>query len=127
MSEFTISEAHNTARLEATVAFADTGANPSRIEFYDASEQLLVSVPLAKPCGAVAGGVLVLIAADPTGTLITADGIATHAAWFSGNNTLVAAGSVSDATGDGPFILQGTSGTQLYAGGRAVMGDTEIT
>lgn len=126
MSEFTISEAHNTARLQATVAFADTGANPSRIEFYDASEQLLVSVPLTKPCGNVVAGVLTLIAADPTGTLITVEGIATHASWFSGNNALVAAGSVSDATGDGPFILQGTSGTQLYAGGRAILSDTEI-
>lgn len=127
MSEFTISAAHNEARLAATVAFADTGANPARVEFFDASEQLLVSVPLSKPCGTVVGGVLLLTAADVSGSLITTDGIATHATWTSGSNTLVASGPVTDETGDGPFILQGADGTQLYAGGRAVMGTTEIT
>lgn len=127
MSEFTISAAHNSARLGATIAFADTGPNPSRVDFFDATEQLLVSVALTKPCGTVVDDVLRLTAADISGTLITVDGIATHATWVSGNNTLVASGPVTDESGDGPFILQGTSGTQLYAGGRAVMGVTEIT
>lgn len=127
MSEFTISDAHNTARLEATVAFADAGANPSRVGFFDASDQLLVAINLTKPCGTVVDGVLRLTADDATGTLITTDGIATHATWISGNNILVARGSVTDESGDGPFILQGAEGTQLYAGGRAVMGTTEIT
>lgn len=127
MSDFTISQAHNTARLAATISFADTGANPSRVEFFDASEQLLVSVLLTKPCGTVVDGVLQLTAADTSGSLIVADGVATHATWTSGSNTLVASGPVTDETGDGPFFLEGAEGTQLYAGGRAVIGVTEIT
>lgn len=127
MSEFTISAAHNAARLAATIAFADAGANPSRVEFFDAAEQLLVAVSLTKPCGTVVGGVLRLTAADVSGSLITADGIATHATWTSGSGTTVASGPVTDESGDGPFVLEGADGTQLYAGGRAVMGTTEIT
>lgn len=127
MSDFDISDDLAAAQLEATVAFADTGSANAYIAVYDAAENLLVTILMAKPCGAVTAGVLQLHQQLPGGDLIVASGIATHAAWFAGNGTLVARGSVSDEAGLGPFILGGTAGTQLYAGGRAILGVTEIT
>ena len=127
MSDFDISDDLAAAQLEATVAFADAGSANACIAVYDATENLLVTIQMAKPCGTVTGGVLQLHQQLPSGDLIAETGIATHADWFAGNGSLVARGSVSDESGVGPFILGGTSGTQLYAGGRAILGVTEIT
>lgn len=127
MSDFTVSDGLLAAQLQATVAFADTGTGNAYIAIYDATETLLVAVLLAKPCGTVTDAVLQLHQQLPGGDLITTTGIATHAAWFAGNGVLVARGAVTDEVGMGPFILGGTSGTQLYAGGRAILGVTEIT
>jgi len=126
-AEFTISVAHNEARLTATAAFADTGPSPSKIEFFDSAANLLVTVVLAKPCGVVAGGVLTLSQGTVGGDLIALDGVATTAVWLNGAGAPVASGTVTDDAGEGPFTIEGTDGTQLYAGGRAIIGVTEIT
>lgn len=126
MVDFVISLAHNQARQQATISFADTGANPSRIEFYDDADVLLAVATLAKPCGVIEGGYIRLAQAVVTGDMITVDGSAVRAQWISGTNQLVASGSATDETGEGPFIIQGASGTQLYAGGRLILGITEI-
>lgn len=126
MSEFTISAAHNNARLAATIGFADAGPAASTIEIYDAADVLLATITLAKPCGAVASDLLVLTQADPTTDLITTTGAAQHATWRSGSGQIVAQGPVTDATGDGPFVLAGAAGLTLYAGGLAILGTTAI-
>ena len=126
MSDFTIPAAHNNARLAATLAYADAGAEKSRIEFYDGNDVRLGTVVLAKPCGAIVSDALVLTQLDPVNDLVAVSGVAVKAAWIAGNNALVAAGSVTDETGSGPFILQGTAGTQLYAGGRLILGATRL-
>ena len=126
MSGFTISVAHNNARLAATVIFADTGSAASKIEIYDAADVLLATISLSKPCGAVASDLLVLTQADPTADLITTTGVAHHATWRSGSGLVVAQGPVTDATGDGPFVLAGAAGLALYAGGLAILGTTAI-
>ncbi len=125
--ELTISNAHNEARLAATVAFADAGANPSKIEFFDAAATLLVTVILTKPCGVVLDNVLLLTQAAPAGDLILVEGAAVSAMWLNGAGAPVGSGAVTDESGEGPFVLQGADGTQLYAGGRAILGVTEIT
>ncbi|MBK1693124.1 hypothetical protein, partial [Ectothiorhodospira mobilis] len=55
-----ISVAHNNARLQATADYADTGALNSRIRLYDAADVPLVTITLAKPCGAIVANKLVL-------------------------------------------------------------------
>lgn len=127
MSDFTITAAHNNARLAATLAYADAGPEKSRIEFYDANDVRLGTAVLAKPCGAVVADALTLVQLDPANDLVVTSGAAARAAWIAGNNTLVAVGTVTDETGAGPFILQGAAGTQLYAGGRLILGATRIT
>lgn len=126
MVEFEISAEHNAARLSATVGFADAGPRPSRIQFFNATEVLLATVVLTKPCGTVQGDVLRLRQAEVSGDMVLVDGEAVLARWVSGADNLVAAGLVTDDTGVGPFILQGTSGTYMFAGGRAILGETEI-
>lgn len=126
MADFVISASHNQARQQATISFADAGANPSRIEFYNAADLLLAVATLAKPCGVITGGYIRLAQAAPAGDMIAIDGIAVRAQWISGANQLVASGPATDEAGEGPFIIQGTSGTQLYAGGRLIIGVTEI-
>lgn len=127
MTDFVISAAHNNARLAATISFADAGTAASTIEIYDAADVLLATIHLAKPCGVVASDLLVLTQADPTADLITTSGTASRATWRSGSGLVVAQGPVTDATGDGPFVLAGAAGLVLYAGGLAVLGTTAIS
>jgi len=122
-----VSTAHNNARLAATVAFADTGTANSRIHLYDATDTLLVTMTLAKPCGAIVADKLVLDQLDPVGDLIATTGTAVSGVWVNGDDAVVAEGTVSDDAGSGDFKVGGTSGTTLYAGGRAILGTTELT
>lgn len=127
MSDFVVSSGTSAAQLNAVVAYADTGSGNSYIAVYDAADTLLATLLLAKPCGTVTAGVLRLTQEQPGGDMIAATGQATHADWFAGNGTLVAQGAVTDESGTGPFTLGGTTGTQMYTGGRAILGETEIT
>ena len=127
MTDFTVSSALREAHLAATVALADSGSGNSYIVVYNAAAAPLATLHLAKPCGTVSGAVLRLSQQEPGGDLIAETGIATSASWFAGNGILVAQGAVTDESGPGPFILGGSAGTQLYAGGRAILGETEIT
>lgn len=122
-----ISIEHNNARLEGSRAFADLGTDPSRILMYDASDVLLVAMVLTKPCGEVVSNKLVLSQADISGDMILTTGSATKAVWVNGLNQVVAQGTVTDDAGSGDFKIAGTSGTLLYAGGRAILGTNELT
>ncbi|TXT38835.1 MAG: hypothetical protein FD135_2626 [Comamonadaceae bacterium] len=126
-----ISPAHNIARLAGTLAHADTGIGNSKLYFYattqpgggaDPGGDPLVVVILGKPCGVISNGVLTLSQADPSGDLITNGGAALWARHVNGNGDWMTDGSVSDSAGTGDFKLSGTTGTMLYAGGRALIG-----
>ena len=122
-----ISTEHNNHLLAATIEFADTGAANSRIRLYDAANTLLVTMTLAKPCGAVVDDALVLEQAALGGDMITTSGAAATGVWVNGDDDVVATGTVSDEAGDGDFKVAGTTGTMLYAGGRAILGVTALT
>lgn len=101
-----ISTELNEARLVATAARLDASATPSRIEFYapprvaitaTPAAAALVVVTLAKPCGAIAGGILILdVTPPPEGQVISGGDIA----W----------GRIVD--GDGVALLQGDAGLE---------------
>lgn len=127
LPEFEISAAHALARLQATLAFADSGTQASRIALYDAADQLLVTLTLTKPCGAIGpDAALRLTQASGGGDMIEASGQAVKAVWSTSDGQLIARGLVSDEAGDGHFKLLGSTGTQLYAGGKAILGETRI-
>ena len=128
LPEFEISAAHALARLQATLAFADAGPEASRIGLYDANEQLLVTLTLTKPCGQITeGGYLLLTQASGGGDMILVSGHAATGVWTTGEGKLIARGQVTDEAGQGHFKLLGSTGTQLYAGGKAILGETRIS
>jgi len=130
-----ISIAHNNARLTGTRDFADLGPDPSRIQFFATAQPALggaagaaplVEVILEKPCGEIVGNVLVLSQAAPGGDLILNEGEALWGRWLNGNGDLVGDGDASDESGTGFFKVSGTDGTLLYAGARAILGETAL-
>lgn len=127
LPEFEISVAHAVARLQATASFADSGPAASTIALYDAGEQLLVTLTLTRPCGQITeAGYLLLTQASGSGDMILASGQAAIGVWSTSDGKLVGRGLVTDEAGAGHFKLLGSSGTQLYAGGKAILGETRI-
>ena len=127
LPEFEISAAHALARLQATLAFADSGPASSTIKLYDTNEQLLVTLTLTKPCGQITeGGTLLLTQANGGGDMILASGQAAIGVWSTSDGQLIGRGLVTDEAGQGHFKLLGSTGTQLYAGGKAILGETRI-
>lgn len=126
--EFEISAAHAQVRLQATQAYADGGPDASRISLYDANDQLLVVLTLMKPCGQItADGSLLLTQANGSGDLILTSGLAATGVWSTSDGNLIGRGLVTDEAGQGHFKLLGSTGTQLYAGGKAILGETRIS
>ena len=132
---FEISPAHNTARLQATLALANTGGANPRIEFYAtarppfgdaAGGSPLATATLAKPCGTVADGVLSLVQDNSNGDLVAVTGVPLWARWFNGSGVAIADGSVSGVSGGGDFVIAGTSGASIYAGGLLLLGTTAL-
>ena len=127
LPEFEISTAHALARLQATANFADSGPAASTIALYDAAEQLLATLTLTKPCGQIVeGGYLVLTQASGSGDMILSSGQAAIGVWSTSDGKLIGRGLVTDEAGAGHFKLLGSTGTQLYAGGKAILGETRI-
>ena len=128
---FQISAEHAAAQLAASIAFADAGADISKIRLYsgaDGAGTLLAEVALAKPCGTLSSGALTLRPLDAGGALVLASGIPRSGVWLNGTGALVAVGTVTDAEHGGDFRVSGagtaageTSPT-LYAGGLVLLG-----
>ena len=122
------------ARNAASIAQADTGGGTASLRLYNAPGGTLLAVrQLAKPCGTVqeADGRIVL-ATGAVNDLVAESGAAAYAEWVAADGiTVLATGPVTDAQGMvsdgagglidsggiGPWVLRGTKGTQLYAGG----------
>lgn len=133
----TLGADHALAQLAASIAFADAGAQPSRIRLYaDAGAATgaapvgvpMAEVTLAKPCGSIAAGQLTLHIADAAGALVLVTGQPRAAQWVSGDDKLVAAGTVTDMDHGGDFRVGGAPTAPgddtptLYAGGLVLLG-----
>jgi hypothetical protein len=106
--------------------FADSWSART-IALYDAAEQLLVTLTLTKPCGQITeAGYLVLTQASGSGDMILTSGQAAIGVWSTSDGKLIGRGLVTDEAGAGHFKLLGSTGTQLYAGGKAILGETRI-
>ena len=113
-----ITTAHRAARNAATIAIADAGAGNSSIKLYTAEGGTLLGTrTLAKPCGVINGAGRIVLQLSAAQEMVAADGIATWAEWCDGDGAHIAMGAVTDETGAGPWVLEGTAGTQVYAGG----------
>ena len=124
--EFEISVAHALTRLQATQAFADSGSAASTIKLFDVAEQLLAALTLTRPCGTITEAGYLQLTQALAGEMILASGIAVRGVWSTSDGRLVGQGDVTDESGAGVFRLLGSSGTQLYAGGLVILGETLI-
>lgn len=132
MRNLALTAAARAVRNAALIDAADDGVGRATLQIYTSQGgTLLATRTLDKPCGTIrpADGRIEL-AVDAGTELVTTTGAATWAEWVAADDTVLAAGQVTDEagyagavgsatdTGDiGPWVLSGTSGTQLYAGG----------
>ena len=130
------------AQLAASVSRADLGIAASRIQLFDSTPPAdgdpgavtpMAEITMAKPCGAVVAGVLVLYPADAGGAMVLRNGVPLWGRWLSGDNKVMAAGTVTDPDNGGDFQVTGgatapgnTSPT-LYAGGLVLLGTTTLS
>lgn len=113
-----ITPAHRAARNQASIDMADAGAGNSSIKLYTAEGGTLLGTrTLAKPCGVVNGAGRIVLQLSAAQEMVAEDGTATWAEWCNGDGDPIASGTVTDEAGSGPWILEGTAGTQVYEGG----------
>lgn len=130
-----------TAQLQATVAFADTGAGSARIQLYtnpwpgagDPGQPPQAEIILAKPCATISGGVLGFNLAAEPGGLVMVSGIPRWARWVSASGARVADGTVTDDAHGGDFRIAGGStppgedSPLLLAGSLAVLTGSSLS
>lgn len=137
MRDLTLTLAARAARNAASIAQADAGASNSAVHLYTAQAGALVAVrQLAKPCGTVRSeDGRIALAAGPVNDLVAVTGVVTWAEWVASDGAVLATGPVTDEDGNvsdgvggtlpsgdiGPWVLAGTSGTQLYEGGLVLL------
>lgn len=130
------------AQLQATLALADAGAGHARVRLYttarpdtlgDHGDAPQADVLLARPCGAVIGGVLVLYPLDAAGTIVMQSGLPRWGEWISGAGVVLTDGSVTDMDGGGDIRVDGAetppgeTSPMFYAGGLVQLGITALT
>lgn len=131
--------ARQVARQAASIALADDGAGNSSIKLYTAPAGTLLAVrTLTKPCGTVGAGPehRITLTALETTEVALASGSATWGEWCDGSGLAISAGRVTDEAGNytdalgalvpdpaglGPFVLGGSAGTLVYAGGLVLL------
>lgn len=127
------------ARNAASIALADTGSGNSSLRLYTSAGGTLLAVrTLGKPCGTVGAGPdhRITLAMVETTEVAIATGAARHAEWCDGSGVAISAGRVTDPDGNvtdgtgavvpdpegvGPFVLGGSAGTMVYAGGLVLL------
>jgi len=114
------------AMLTGIAGVLDASADPAYAVILDASATELVTIVFAKPAAELVDLELVFTQGDLTGDLIPTQGNATSFELYNGAGTLLGAGSVSDVEGSGDLKISGTTGTLLYAGARAILGELKF-
>ena len=137
MRDLVLTQEARAARNAASIARADEGPGNSAIKLYTAQGGTLVAVrQLGKPCGSVreADGRMVLVPGAQN-DLVLVTGAANWGEWCAGDGVALyvgpvtdehgmasdGAGGLVDTGGIGPWVLEGTRGTQLYEGGLVLL------
>lgn len=129
------------AQLAASIARADEGGSPARIEIYttarpaggaSAGGAAQIVFELQKPCAEIAGGVMSWLTATPS-TLVLANGIPRWGRWIAGDGVVLMDADATDPDHGGFFQIAGgtTAGGEtsptLYAGGLVILGAVALT
>ena len=128
------------AQIQATLARAETGAGAARIRIYATARPAqpgahgdtpMCEIELPKPCGAIAGGALV-IAPGAIG-MVLQPGIPRWAEWLATDGAVLMDASVTDADHGGDFTVAGAAtapgetSPHFMAGALLVLGAVTLT
>ena len=143
IGEWEISPALALAQLAATVVRADAGPEHARLALYSTERPASIAAShadtaqavfeLAKPCGAIIDGQLVLYVAETSGAMVAASGIPRWAEWIAGDGVVQTLCYVTDmASGGGIRLIggatpEGDNSPMLYAGGKVLLGLVALT
>lgn len=125
---FTATQALKDAQLSGGIdgALDDDPTDPAYALLFDVADVALVTLLFAKPAATLVAHFLVFAQGDPTGDLILNQGSATHFELYTGSGVLLGTGDVTDMLGTGALKISGTTGTLLYAGARAILGELKF-
>ncbi|GAD22357.1 hypothetical protein [Acidovorax sp. MR-S7] len=141
--DWDVSDAAYIAQLQGLLARADTGAGRSRLALYTTTPPASMgdahadtpqaTLELAKPCGSLVGGALVLHVADPAGAMVMSQGMPRWAEWIAADGVLLTRCIVTDMDhGGGIRVIGGTTpegetSPMLYPGGLVQLGLVALT
>ena len=143
MSEWEISDTTALAQLLGMLARADVGSGSAQLALYTTARPSTIatthadtaqaSIVLAKPCGAIVDGALVLNVADPAGAMVLASGMPRWAEWLAADGALLARCDVTDMDHEGGIRIvggttpEGETSPMLYTGGLVQLGLVALT
>lgn len=123
---FTLSQAASDAMLIGGVdSFINAGTTAAYAKIF-AGNTLLVTMVFAKPATAFANHELTFAQGNAGGDQISVTGVADSFTLYNGLDQIVGAGDVSAVGGTGALKISGTSGTTMYAGARAILGELKF-
>lgn len=123
---FTQTDALTDAMILGAAAMVDVDSDPGYAIIFDNAAVALVTVVFAQPSGAFVDHEWVFEQGDPSGDIILVQGNADNFALYNGAGTLLGTGDVTDMAGSGTLKVSGTTGTLLYAGARAILGELKL-
>ena len=125
---FTATQALNDAMLVGGVksALDDHPTAHAYAVIFDGDGVALVTIVFTKPATELVAHELVFDQGDASGDMIFTQGIAASFELFSGAAVLLGTGDVTDAAGSGALKVEGTAGTLLYAGARAILAELKF-
>ena len=132
------------AQLAATLARLDQGSSGNaRVQLYTTTRPASIAtahsdtpqatVVLARPCGAIVSGVLVLYPQDMAGATVAAAGIPRWGELLAADGTLLVVGDVTDLDHGGFFRVggaqtpEGETSPMFYAGAKVQLGTTALS
>ena len=125
---FTATQVLNDAMLVGGIdsVLDDDPVNHAYAVLFDGAAVPLVTMVFTKPAATLVDHTLVFGQEDASGDFILTQGNAASFQLYSGTNTLLLSGDVSDEAGTGALKVKGTAGTLLYAGARAILGELKF-
>jgi len=125
---FTPSQVLSDAMLVGGIdnALDDHPTNHAYANIFDGSAVALVTMVFAKPAAALVAHELVFAQANTSGDFIPTQGNAAAFELYSGAGVLLGSGDVTDMAGSGALKVSGTTGTLLFAGARAILGELKF-
>ena len=100
--------------------------NPAYAILYDGAAIALVTMVFAMPAAALVAHELVFAQEDLSGDFILTQGNAATFELYNGAGLLLGSGDVTDMAGTGVLKVTGTTGTLLFAGARAILGEMKF-